>query len=53
MNHDIFRRDRDGHGGGVAIYIKDNIAYKRLYVLYLNKTPLHVRSILLGVLTGT
>ena len=29
--HDILRKDRDGHGGGVAIYIKDNIAYKRLY----------------------
>ena len=29
--HDILRKDRDGHGGGVAIYIKDSIAYKRLY----------------------
>ena len=29
--HDIIRKDRDGHGGGVAVYIRDNIAYKRLY----------------------
>ena len=29
--HDIIRKDRDGHGGGVAMYIRDNIAYKRLY----------------------
>ena len=29
--HDILRRDRDGHGGGVAMYIKNNIAFKRMY----------------------
>ena len=29
--HDIIRRDRDGHGGGVAIYIKDIITYKRIF----------------------
>lgn len=28
---DIVRRDRDGAGGGVAIYVRENIAYKRLY----------------------
>jgi len=29
--HDIIRKDRDGQGGGVAIYIRDTIAYKRMY----------------------
>jgi hypothetical protein len=29
--HDIIRKDRDGHGGGVAIYIRNNVAYKRLH----------------------
>jgi hypothetical protein len=29
--HDIIRKDRDGNGGGVAIYIKDSISYKRIY----------------------
>jgi len=28
--HEIIRKDRNEHGGGVAIYIKENIAYKRL-----------------------
>ena len=31
--HDIIRKDRDGLGGGVAVYVKDNIFYKRK-VLY-------------------
>ena len=29
--HEILRKDRDGNGGGVAMYIRDNIAYKRHY----------------------
>ena len=29
--HDILRKDRNGHGGGVAAYIRNNIAFKRLY----------------------
>ena len=29
--HEIIRRDRNGDGGGVAIFIKETIAYKRLY----------------------
>lgn len=29
--HDIIRKDRDSFGGGVAMYIKDNIIYKRHY----------------------
>jgi len=29
--HEIIRKDRDGHGGGVAIYIKENISFKRLH----------------------
>ena len=27
--HDIIRRDRDSFGGGVAMYIKENIVFKR------------------------
>ena len=30
--HEILRKDRDGNGGGVAMYIRDNIAYKRHWV---------------------
>ena len=29
--HEILRKDRDGNGGGVAMYIRENIAYKRHY----------------------
>ena len=29
--HEILRKDRDGNGGGVAMYIRDNVAYKRHY----------------------
>ena len=29
--HDIIRKDRDGHGGGVAVYIRDTISYKRIF----------------------
>jgi hypothetical protein len=29
--HDIIRKDRDGMGGGVALYVRNNIACKRLY----------------------
>ena len=30
--HDIIRKDRtDGQGGGVAVYVRENIAYKRLF----------------------
>ena len=28
--HDIIRKDRDGAGGGVAVYIKDDIYFKRM-----------------------
>ena len=28
--HEIIRNDRDGNGGGVAIYIKENIAFNRI-----------------------
>ena len=28
---DILRKAWDGHGSGIAIFIKDNICYKRLY----------------------
>jgi hypothetical protein len=30
--HDIIRKDRAGRGGGVAIYVKENICYKRIYL---------------------
>ena len=29
--HDIIRKDRDGQGGGVAVFIKDSISFKRLF----------------------
>ena len=29
--HDIIRKDRNAQGGGVAIYIKNTICFKRLY----------------------
>ena len=29
--HDIIRKDRGALGGGVAIYVKENLYYKRLY----------------------
>ena len=29
--HNIIRKDRNGHGGGVGIFIKQNIFYKRLF----------------------
>jgi len=29
--HNIIRKDRDGHGGGVAIYIRNNIPFKRVH----------------------
>ena len=31
--HDIIRRDRDGLGGGVAVYVKESLIYKRIYEL--------------------
>ena len=29
--HEILRKDRVGQGGGVAIYVKENLAYKRMF----------------------
>ena len=29
--HEIIRKDRDGHGGGVAIFIRNSIVFKREY----------------------
>jgi hypothetical protein len=29
--HDILRKDRNGNGGGVALFIKENISFKRVY----------------------
>ena len=29
--HEILRKDRGGNGGGIAMYIKENISYKRVY----------------------
>ena len=31
LSHDIILTDRNGNGGSVAIYIRNNIAFKRLY----------------------
>lgn len=35
-NYTVYRRDRDAHGGGVAILLKDNIRHKPLNVPELN-----------------
>ena len=29
--HDILRKDRNGNGGGVAVYIRDTMTYKRMF----------------------
>ena len=31
--HEIIRKDRPGLGGGVAVYVKENIAFKRIFEL--------------------
>ena len=31
--HEIIRNDRNGQGGGVAVFVKQNITYKRIYEL--------------------
>ena len=36
--HDLLRRDRPTFGGGLGMYIRDNIAYKRHYDLDCNAT---------------
>ena len=29
--HEIIRKDRNGNGGGVAMYIKNSVSYKRIF----------------------
>ena len=34
QGYGVFRKDRDRHGGGVAVYVKDSIPYKSLQLIH-------------------
>ena len=34
QGYGVLRKDRDRHGGGVAVYVKDSIPYKSLQLIH-------------------